>query len=449
MMNRKTRVLGGAAGFALMATLLAGGLAACHSGILDVQNPQAFGNDALDNATILKNVADGSEGLLHQSFDDYVVVTELLGDAIESTSTWIDWEDVSEGRVRADWPVNIGGNFDAQASVLRARYAAQSAADRIKGVLGADANTSALLTQVEWVDGFADLLLGSGWCEGPLVAGGPRSPDTDFYKQAVTKLTAALQLAQSQNNQSWIDLIHASRARANLLAGNYDAALADAQAVPATFIKQAVYAEGSGAQQSFTGNQLNQNRNRSAGLRRMYFSRVHVVDTRTQAAGGTGEAYLRDWFDTTKDDKRMAVTRFPGQLGVNNRFDYYGITKYADRAANQTLISKREMNLIEAEVYFRKGDYATEATKLNIDRTANGLAAIPAPTTQADAQNALLNERFAVLFVEGQRMNDLYRFNLVRQILGTGRATKLPLTRTEIINNPSMKDGEGKCPAIS
>ena len=433
----------------LTAMLAGGALVACHSGILDVQNPQAFGDAALNNQTILKNVADGAEGLLHQSFDDYVVATELLGDAIESTSTWIDWEDISEGRVRADWPVQIGGNFDSQSGILRARYAAQSAADRIKNVLGADASKSALLTQVEWVDGFSDLLLGTGYCEGPLVGQGPRSPDSLFYKQAVTKFTAALQLAQAQNNTDLTNLIHASRARANLLAGNYDAALADAQAVPSGYLKEAVYAEGSGAQQSFTGNQLNQNRNRSAGLRRMYFARVHVLDTRTQAAGGTGEAYLRDWLDSTKDDKRMAVTRFPGQLGVNNRFDYYGITKYADRAANQTLVSKREMNLIEAEVAFRKGDYATEVAKLNIDRAAFGLPPIPTPGSPTSAQNALLSERFAVLFVEGQRMNDLYRYGLVAQILGTGRATKLPLTRTEIINNPNMKDGAGKCPAVS
>lgn len=432
------------AAYALAAVTAVG----CNAGIFDVENPQAFGNADLDDPKILKNVADGAEGLLHQGFDNYVVMTELLGDAIESTSTWVDWEDISEGRLRADWP-SAGSFSDPENQILRARFAAQDAAARIERVLGAAANSSALLTQVKWVDGFSDLLVGSGYCEGPLVASGPRAPDVEFYKQALTKLTTALALATAQNDANWTNTIRASRARANLLAGNYDAALADAQAVPVGFLKQAVYAEGSGAQQSWTGNQLNQNRNRSGGLRRMYFARVHVVDTRAQAAGGTGEAYLRDWFDNTTDDKRMAVTRFAGQLGVNNRFDYYGITKYSDRAANQTLISKREMNLIEAEVYYRTGDYATEAAKLNIDRVANGLAPIPAPTSAAAALNALANERFAVLFVEGQRMNDLYRFNMVTQVLGAGRATKLPLSYTEIVNNASMKIGEGKCPSIS
>jgi hypothetical protein len=440
--------LGRLAAYAFAAVAIAA-TPSCNSEVFDVEDPQAFGNADLDNVKILKNVADGAEGLLHQAFDDVVVVNSLLSDQIESMSTWIDWEDISEGRVRADWPT--GGSFSGPMDqLLRARFAAQDAAVRIQRVLGADAAKSPLMSQVQWVEGMSDLLIGMSFCEGPLQPSSARAPDTEFYKQAVTKLTTALTTAQSQNDATWINVIRASRARANLLAGNFDAALADAQAVTsATFSKVAVYNQGSGAQQSTTGHQFHQNRNRSGGLRRMYFARAHVVDTRTAAQGGNGETYLRDWFDATKDDKRMALTRFPGQLGVNNRFDYYGITKYNDYGADQVLISKRELNLIEAEVYYRKNDFANVAAKLNIDRVANGLPAIPTPANAADALNAVLNERFAVLFVEGQRANDLYRFGLVRSVLGAGRATKLPMSRTEIVNNSSMKEGEGRCPAIS
>jgi hypothetical protein len=429
----------------LTAAVMAATLAGCH-GVLDVEDPQAFGDADLNTPTILKNVADGAEGLLHQSFDDFIVVTELLGDTMESTSTWIDWEDISEGRVRGDWPT--AGSFSGpQNQLLQARFAAQSAGERVTRVLGNDAATSPLLAQVKWVDGMADLLLGQGWCEGPLLDGGVRAPNTEFFKQAVTKLTAALTTANGlsgANQTTWVNNIKAARARANLLAGNYDAALADASSVPNGYVKMAVFAEGSGSQQSTTGNQFNQARNRSGGLRRKYFSRVRGTFGSTYSTG-----YISDWFDATKADPRMAVTRKAGELGVNNRFDYYGITKYSDRAADITLLSKREMNLIEAEVYMRKGDYVNEAAKLNIDRTANGLAAIPAPANAAAAQDALLNERWAVLFVEGQRMYDLARFNLVTATLGTGRATMLPMSTTELLNNTNMKLGEAACPKIS
>jgi hypothetical protein len=392
-------------------------------------------------------VADGAEGQLQQSYDDFVQVTSLLGDEIESTSTWIDWEDISEGRLRGDWATT--GSFSGpQDLVLRARFSAQSAAERIKAVLGADANTSPLLTQVSFVDGFADVVLGMGWCEGPLVAGGPRSPNTAFFPQAVTKLTAALTLANglaAADKAKWVPAVLAARARANLFAGNYDAALSDALAVPAGFVKNAVYAEAAGVQQSTTGNQFHQNRNRSGGLRRMNFPRVRGTFNSSSYTVGA----LADWYDPTKPDPRMALNRKAGEKGVNNRFDYYGIQKYSDRGADQPMLTSREMNLIAAEVYMRKNDYANEAAKLNIDRTANGLTAIPVPTNAAEAQNALLNERMAVLYVEGHRAYDLHRFNLVGTVIGTGRNTMLPLSRNEILANPSMHEGEATCPNIS
>ena len=417
------------------------------SGIFEVEDPQAFGDGDLNSAVIIKNVADGAEGSLHQAFDDLVVVTALQGDEIESTSTWIDWEDISEGRLRGDWAStgSFSGPMDA---VLRSRFAAQSASERIKAVLADKASASPLLTQVTWVDGFADLIIGMSYCEGPLVQGGPREPNTKFFPQAVAKFTAAINQLGSipaADQVRWRPVLLASRARANLFAGNDDAALADALAVPAGFVKEAVYAEAAANQQSWTGNQLHQNRNRSGGLRRLYHNRVLGSFNASTYANGS----LADWFEPAKPDPRMAVTRKLGERGVNNRFDYFGITKYADRGANQPLITFREMNLIAAEVYLRKGDYANMARKLNENRTPVGLTAIPAPTTAAAAQAALLNERMAVLFVEGQRMYDLHRYNLVRSVLGPDRATMLPLSRTEILANPNMKEGQATCPKIS
>ena len=446
--QRTTTSAGRAAAYAGAIALVVFG-AACGSA-LDVPNPQAFGDEALNNPIILKNVANGAEGSLHQAFDDYIVYTELLSDEIESTSTWIDWEDVSEGRVRHDWPNQFSFSF-TQDQILQARFAAQSATERINNVLGADAATSALRAQTMLVDALADLLLGTGYCESPLVADGPRSPDTEVFAQAVTKFTAGLEAAEAITDDAdaqrkWTNVAHAGRARANLMAGNYDAAKADAQAVDPGFEYLALYSEAGGYNTtSNPGEQFNQNRNRSGGLRRLYHSRVHVIDSVT-----TGEAYLRDW-SSGQDDHRMAVTRFEGQLGVNNRFAYYGITKYADRTSPIRMLSKIESNLVEAEVAMRAGDFATEANILNAMRARPGVALppIPVPGDAGAAQNALVNERMAELWVEGSRMQDLYRFNLVTQILGPARATKLPLSYTEILNNSAMNVGEGTCPTIS
>src|SRR5262245_61499332 len=172
-----------------VALFLSSGLAC--SGALDVPNPQAFGDDALNNPVILKNVTNGAEGVLQLAFDDFIVVTELLSDEMESTSTWIDWEDISEGRVRHDW-ATAGSFSDPQNQLLRARFAAQSAAERVQNVLGAAAATSPLRAQVILVDALADLLLATGYCEAPLASGTARAPDSEMFKQAITKFTAGL-----------------------------------------------------------------------------------------------------------------------------------------------------------------------------------------------------------------------------------------------------------------
>jgi hypothetical protein len=298
------------------------------------------------------------------------------------------------------------------------------------------------------MDALSDLLIGMAWCEGPLTANAARSPDTEFFKQAVTKFTAGLQAAQAIANDAaaktkWTDVAYAGRARANLLAGNFAAAGTDAAAVSAGFVYNAIYQE---LAQSTPGNQFHQNRNRSGGVRRMYHTRVHEIDP-----AGTGEAYMRDWFDNTRDDRRMAITRRTGQLGVNNRFAYYGITKYNDRNAPIRLLSKIEMQLIEAEVAMRAGNYTLQAQIHNTMRARAGvaLAPIPTPTTAAEATTALLNERQAELWIEGHRLQDLFRFNMTRSVLGTGKATKLPLSRNEILNNTNMVDGGGACPSTT
>ncbi|HEY9227122.1 MAG TPA: hypothetical protein VIP11_10775, partial [Gemmatimonadaceae bacterium] len=241
---------------------------------LKVSDPQNFSTENLDDPAILQAVANGVEGQFQQTFDDVVVVTELNSDEVEDTSTWIDWADISTGRLRGDWAT--GGSFSGpQDELLRARFSAQDAAARFTRVLGADAAKSKLMAQVKTVEAWSDLINGMAYCEAPLTPGGPRAPDTELYKQAVTKMTDALSVATAANASEWTNFARAGRARANLLAGNYDAALADAQAVPAGFLKQALY--GTSSSTSFPGNQFHQNRNRSGSLRRLFWSAVDTT----------------------------------------------------------------------------------------------------------------------------------------------------------------------------
>lgn len=444
-MNSLTRskriVLGVAIGAAAVMSI------ACKD-FLKVEDPGRFSNEALDNITVLTAVANGVEGQFQQVYDDFVVFTALNSDEVINSSTWIDWADVSTGRLRGDWPT-APGFAGTQDELLRTRYTAQNATDRLNRVLGAEAGKSPLMAQVKVYEAWADLVLGMGYCESPLVSNGPRAPDTELYKQAITKFGTALGIAQAAGQTQWVNFALAGRARANLLAGNYDAALADAQAVPAGYIKQALYSVNS--QTTFTGGQFHYNRNRSGGLHTLYWP---MVDTSNSGNGTVNPVqYVKDPWTLTAD-QRMAVSHKTGSvaIGVDNKTKHYGIQKYSDYTNPITLTSKREMNLIAAEVAWRKGDLVTAIADLNLNRTtapANLPAFDATGLTSTDVRDRILSERFAELFVEGHRMTDLDRFNLVTSRLGSGRARKLPLSRNEILNNPSLKQGQATCPAIS
>ena len=412
---------------------------------LKVEDPQTFSNEDLNDPAILSAVANGVEGAFQQIFDDVLVYTELMSDEIEDTSTWLPWSDMSNGRVRGDWPT--AGDFSgAQNGLLRARYAARNAAARFTKVLGADASKSKIMAQVKTIEGWTDLINGMSFCESPLDSAGPRAADAELYKQAVKEFTDALAIATAAGDVAWADFARAGRARANLLAGNFDAALADAQGVSAGFLKQAQYSTTS--QTSFPGNQFHQNRNRSGGLRRTFWA---MVDTTNNNLSPTPTQYVKDpW--TGQGDPRMAVLHPRGRLGVNNSTPHYSIEKYKDYASPITITSKREMNLIEAEVYWRKADLTNAIAALNRNRTtapANLPAFDATGLTSQDVFDRLLSERMAELFVEGHRMTDLDRFNLVTQRLGPGRARKLPLSRDETLNNPNIFGHPAQCPAIS
>ena len=410
---------------------------------LKVTNPQNLDSAVLDNPLILQAVVDGVEGTLQQAFGNYVIFAGLMSDELEDSSTWINYANMSLGR--------FGPSFlndqNTQNTLLQMRYAAGDAEARITRVLGAAGATSTIMAQAQTSDAWTDLYNAMMYCESPLVSNGPSVPDSAVYKQALSKFNTAITTAQGAPagapTTAILNWARAGRARTNLFLGNWDAATADAAAVPAGYVKLALFSTNSAT--SGAGNQLNQAHNKSGTLRRIWWP---MVDTSNVSITPTPDQYITDpW--TGQNDPRMAVLHTKGNKGVSNQILYYSIEKYKDYQASITMTGKAEMNLIQAEVYWRKGDLPNAVASLNIDRQAAGLPAFAMPLKSADVFNRLLSERFAQMFVEGMRMTDLNRFNLVTQQLGTGRALKFQMSYSEIIGNPSLTLGKQTCPAMS
>lgn len=443
---RTRALLQGVAGAALVVG------AGCKD-VLKVQDPQNFASNTLDNPALWPSIANGVEGDLQLTLSSYAIMTGMLSDELWDSSTWIDWHDVSVGGIRANW-ATAGAWSGTQDAILRARFSAQSAATRFASGMKDTANTSPLMVQVKTTEAWADLLLAQGFCESPPSSNVATVSDTAMFQQALTKLTAALALAQSahftkaSDKALAVNWMNAGIARANLMLGKYQAAAAAAALVPAGFEKDAIYSANSTAQNNQLFFQGNSGSNRSYTIRGTWYAQIDTV-------GG----YLYDWFSGSPTlDTRVPLTHDNNNahgynLGAGGTVRFFSNGKGNSASAPVAMAKYAEMLLIQAEAAWGQNDNATAVSFLNTNRALASLPAISIPAGTADpktwVRDAILSERFATLYTEGHRMQDLYRFGLVTAKLGAGRAIKLPLSRTEITNNNKIGLGNGKCPSIS
>lgn len=420
----------------LLAGLLGVGLTGCD-GLLEVTDPQRYTTDDLDAS--LDAVVNGVEGDLYVAIDGMVNYTALNSDEYQHTGTWIGYDDYDKGRFMFR-NASGGGGGDGSDGVmnelLRARGFAQSTQERLTRVLGSEAASSPLMARVKVVEGWADLLLGQQFCEAPSSANGPAISDEAILKQAVAGLTEGMQLAQAADNGKLAQFAQAGRARANLLLGNYDAALADAQAIPAGFEWNAEFSANSGRQYNSLVQLTTVGQNRAAAVRQKWWP---LYDASSRS--------LKDPYSGTPD-ARLAVF-YDGKTAVDALTPHYSQWKYRELGSDIQLTDAQEMRLVEAEVLMRRGDLAGALDRINQVRTAAGQPAHAATNDAAKVREFLLHERLAEMFLEGQRMSDLHRFALVKELTARGdfgprsvadRPTKFPLSYSEALYNPEISE---------
>jgi hypothetical protein len=419
-------------------TLLAGALTAAFvgtgcDGLLDVSDPSRYLDEALDDPRAFEALANGVEGRLHSYIDAMVINTGLLSDELMHTGTWTQYEDMDLGRLRSGDALDYG-NVITNLPQIR-REAVENIA-RFRRVLGdSEADQEVVTARMKSVEAWATLLMAQYVCEAVLTPSGPAVSDVEVYNAAIPLLTEALQLAQGSGATQYVHLARAGRARANLMVGNYDAAMADAQAIPDGYIYYAKFSDQGANNRLVTLNHYSENK--AAGLDERRFSQVDTI------AG-----YLLDHASGELDPRVKIVHRVGNRLGVDGVKLFYSQDKYALRADDIPMTHWQEMRLIEAEVHWNRGEFQQAIDKMNIVRDDVGLPPLDNPDTSQGVLDLLLEERFATLFLEGQRANDLYRFNLFPEVIGTGFNTKYHLPSVEVRNNPNTPEPR-PCPAIS
>ena len=423
-MNRmkKGKVLGVA--------LLSVSLGACD--ILTVNDPGRYTGPDLDGA--LQAVADGVEGYSQQYVQYIATYTALVGDEYQHTGTWSGFDAMDHGTFLYGWY-----GFFAHVPTNRRVFAEQSW-ERFERVLGAaEVASSSVGAQVRLAR--AGYTFQSVWhnCEA-VVEPAPSAmlSDVEVRKVAADQFSEAIQVAQAAGTPFYANAARAGRAMSLYMAGDLPGAVAEAAQVPDGFTYGQIFNQVS---RNYMVVVTTKGHNEAAGLMYWLWPRIDKTEDT--------HSYVRDWA-TNEHDMRMPAW-FDGEIATDNITPHYSQYKYDSDLSTIPMYHSDHMRLIEAEAMMENGDYAGATAVLNGLRAAVGLAPLDVPDNREMMFEALLNERFAELFMEGHRASDLHRFGLVRERFdsfndperpGAGRPTQFSGSTSEAQYNDMVDDDE-------
>lgn len=430
-------------------------LSACD--ILTVRDPGRYDNEDLDDA--LDAVANTVEGSGQDLVDWYVLWQSLLSDVYMSTGWYTtSFGLIDEGRSHYGTYPTSQENFvwssfkrNFPDGVAAHRWFARQSWARLNRVLltPAEVNSDVRSVQVLLGDAILDMYLGLFSCEGPLEKSpSPMAADIQIYHKAAETFAKVMELVPNvdpevlEKRPDYMNAARTGRALMLMLMEDYDAAAAEAAAVPDGFSYDAIHTTSTWLQNNAIV-VYSTNYARNAGLMPWLWDRIEE---------GYSSTYIKDLMDpveVAEYDMRMPALKRPFSIGYDGETPHYSQMKYELRDDPIPMLHSDHARLIEAEAKVKSGDYAGATAILNKLRSRVNLRPIDVPTNEEDMIEFLLNERFAELFMEGYRAVDLYRYDLTLDIFegfgdpvrpGAGRPTKFPGSSREAQLNPEIEN---------
>lgn len=422
---------------AFAALLVAGLLSACQtSDYLHVTSPSripAAGLEDPSNAALLVN---GAVADFECAYGSYVTATGLIGDELDDATQ-------TAARYPYDQRTMISSSTTYQSSdcvgigTYSPLQTARVSADNVRRLLTGwtdqqVTNRQSLLATAAAYEGYAELLLGEGFCgtafstfnaDGSVNYGGAITPAAAF-DSAITRFSDAITAATAAGagSQNILYMAYDGRARAKLDKGDLAGAKADAALVPANFVL------------NMTASAISSRR----------YNRVWADNGQNGTSYNQASSVSASF--RSLNDPRVPVTH-PNVPNATTGVPIWIQGKYTSSASPIPIASGVEAQLIIAEA-----DLATNQSEalsiINTSRAAGGEAALPAGTTAADLKSALIEERRRALFLQGTRLYDIIRFQLPLDPAagakfpggGTyGSQLCMPLPDVERFNNPVLK----------
>ena len=406
------------------------GISACNS-LLAVDNPSSVPDDALADPALAPAIAAAAMQTLQCGVESYAATAGMLSGEYLSSNGFVDnhiweWRGIVEIK-GAPGSCTYGRATTAMGfytPLQQARFQLDDAFNRLDKFTDAQVtNRASVMAQMRAYAGYADLLLGEGMCEMTM-DNGPKMTREQVFAIADDRFTDAIARATAVNDQSILNMARVGRARARLDLKRFPEAAADANLVPAGFVRNAEFTEGGVAQR--------ENRIYNLTIRNDYLSVADAYRNLT-VNGVPGNV----------PDPRVKV-KDAGKKGNDGVTPQWQQQKFIAQTGGTPIpiASWNEAQLIYAEAV--GGQLGFDA--INRVRTANGVPTLagPAPTGQGFT-DLVLEERRRQLFSEGQRYSDMLRYNLPfttgvnRKGQTYSNLTCVPLPDVETRNNPNFK----------
>ena len=274
--------------------------------------------------------------------------------------------------------------------------------------------------------GYSLVLLGEGMCSAALDVG-PELTPAQILTEAEARFTSAIEAATEAGDDQTLDLALLGRARARLDLGNKAGAGADAALIPEGFVVEATYSGAKTQRENLVFTSL-------------YRELLYTVDVpfRDVTLGGV-------------PDPRVSVVD-AGTTGADPTIEIFQALKYPAIESPIPVARWEEAQLILAEADVAAGDVGGAVSIIN---TLHANAGIPAygGGTPEEVMSQIIEERRRELFLEGQRLGDIIRYDQPLfpppgtpfPVGGTatgvyGTQVCFPLPAVERNNNPNIPD---------
>ncbi|HEX6534782.1 MAG TPA: RagB/SusD family nutrient uptake outer membrane protein [Gemmatimonadaceae bacterium] len=430
--------------FFLGAALLASTLVACNS-LLDVPVPNRIPAGSIENPANAVLLTNGAISDFDCALGSFIVVgaelTDEFEDATQTAARWV----YDQRSVPADNQRYAVNDCDAEGTYIpinRARESADNVLRILNAATDADVptgvNRGELIATLYPYAGYARVLLGEMFCsavistlnpDGTITYGTELTPQ-QVFQSADSEFTLGIQAAQAAGDDDALNMAYIGRARARLDMGLYDQAKADAEQVTDPEYVHVATASATTTRRS---------------------NRVYGESNSQGVASSVGPRYQDMMFDGVADPRVQAAATGDS---TRNGLHEWAQLKYTDPSSPIPIASYDEAQLIIAEADARAGDTGGAIAIIDALHTKAGIPTYTAsggPTDQSSVLNQIVEERSRELWLEGQRLYDVIRFDLTLDppegstyrnggVYGpSGSALCLKLPDVERQNNPNLQ----------